>query len=312
MRIVVAGEAVIDFTSAGDLAFQGHFGGAPLNASLAAARLGQPTGLVTQLSTDMFGRRLMDYLQANGIDTRFVCFDDAPTTLAFAEKVGTSNRYAFYTKGSADSRYAPDTLPDLPDSVAFIQFGSIALLNEPAAGSILSLVRRNKERKVVVLDPNVRPSLIADPAAYRRDFAEWCGLADLLKISDEDAAFLDPQGSPDHFTARWLASGVKAVVITAGGDGATLYRAGAIPVAIPAPAVTVVDTIGAGDTFSAALMVALLERGVATADGLAHLDEEAWRDSLVFAAAAAAINCTRPGAQPPTRDEVAAFLKVLR
>jgi fructokinase len=311
MRIVVAGEALIDFTSAGDLAFQGHFGGAPLNASLAAARLGQPTGLVTQLSTDMFGRRLLAYLHDNGIDTRFVCFDDAPTTLAFAEKVGTTNRYAFYTKGSADSRYAPDPLPELPDSVSFIQFGSIALLNEPAAGSILSLVRRNKDRKVVVLDPNVRPSLIADADAYRKDFAGWCGLADLLKVSDEDALFLAPQSTPADFAARWLASGIKAVVITAGGEGATLYRADAAAIAIPAPSVTVVDTIGAGDTFSAALMVALQERGVDAA-GLARLAEGSWHDSLAFAAAAAAINCTRPGAQPPTRDEVAAFLTARR
>lgn len=307
MRIAVAGEALIDFTSTGGLAFQGHFGGAPLNTALAAARLGQPTGLVTQLSTDMFGRQLLAHIEANGIDTRFVCLDDAPTTLAFAEKVGTSNHYAFYTKGSADSRYAPDPPPELPDSVAFFQFGSIALLNEPTAGSILALVRRNRGRKVIVLDPNVRPTLIADLPAYRRQFAEWCGEADLLKVSDEDAEILEPGADAAGFAAGWLDRGLTAVVVTAGEKGATLYRAGHLPLAVPAPHVTVVDTIGAGDTFSAGLMVGLLDRDAATVEALVAAGDDLWRDCLGFAAAAAAINCTRPGAAPPTLAEVKAF-----
>jgi fructokinase len=308
VRIALAGEALVDFVGHGDLAFQGHVGGSPLNAAVACARLGQPTGYLTQLATDLLGDRILSHLEENGVDVRFVTRADEPTTLAFVARTPTTNRYVFYPRGCADSRWAPSPLPTLPPEVAFLHFGSISLLQEPAASSIERLVEASAGKRVVVLDPNVRAGLITDPGAYRARFAGWLASTDLLKLSDEDLAFLAPGRSAADAAAAWLGSGPRVVVVTEGAAGATLYAAGRPPLRVAAPRVDVADTIGAGDTFTAGLSVGLLERGVAGVDALAHLGDQDWGAILRFAAAAAALDCTRPGCDPPRRGEVAAFL----
>ncbi|WP_295551548.1 carbohydrate kinase [uncultured Pseudacidovorax sp.] len=308
MRIAFVGESLIDFTAAGELAFQGHVGGAPTNSAVACARLGVPTGFVTQLSTDLFGERLLGYLQANGIDTRFILRSDAPSTLAFVERTPTSNRYAFYTQGTADTRWAPAELPALPADCRWLQFGSISLLQEPAASRITQFVEAQRGRRLVLFDPNARPSLIPDLAAWRQRCTRWLAAADLVKMSDEDAQLLAPDRPLDEVAADCLRHGPKAVVITRGGEGATLFRPGAEPLALRSPPIRVADTIGAGDTFAAGLLVALLERGVDTAEALATLPADGWLAVLRFAGAAAALNCTREGANPPQRAEVDALL----
>jgi fructokinase len=329
MRIAIVGESLIDFTATGPLAFQGHEGGGPSNCAVAAARLGQATGYISQLSRDLFGERLYAYLGAKGVDLRFVLRSDAPSTLAFVERTPTSNHYAFYMQGTADTLWAPAQLPELPQSCRFLQFGSIALLQEPAASRIVDLVRAERGRRIVVFDPNARPTLVRDAQDYRARCRGWLALADLVKLSDEDAAYILPGLSADEAAAAVLALGPRAVVLTRGGAGATLYRVGQTPLSVPAPVVQVVDTIAAGDTFGAALMVALLEQGVERAgqlaarsaaqsadgsaagsapqdvsDASAALPDEAWRAVLRFAAMAAALNCTRAGASPPTRAEL--------
>lgn len=308
MRIAFVGESLIDFTAAGELAFQGHVGGAPTNSAVACARLGVPTGFVTQLSTDLFGERLLGYLQANGIDTRFVLRSDAPSTLAFVERTPTSNRYAFYMQGTADTLWAPAELPALPADCRWLQFGSISLLQEPAASRITDFVEAQRGQRLVLFDPNARPSLIPDLDAWRRRCTRWLAAADLVKMSDEDAQLLAPDRPLDEVAADCLRHGPKAVVITRGGEGATLFRPGAEPLALRPPPVRVADTIGAGDTFAAGLLVALLERGVDTAEALATLPADGWLAVLRFAGAAAALNCTREGANPPQRAEVDALL----
>lgn len=304
MRIALVGEALIDFTGAGHLAFQGHAGGSPLNSAVACARLGQPTAYITQLSTDLFGDQLLAYLHANAIDTRCVTRSDDPSTVAFVERGPHTNRYAFYSRGSADSRWSPATLPELPASCRFLHFGSISLLQDPAAARISDFIAANAGRRVVVFDPNIRLSLIGDLAAYRLRMQDWLRHTDLLKLSDEDVEALKPGCAHATAASKWIDGGACAVVITSGGDGAVLYRRGHTPLSIAAPRVVVADTIGAGDTFTAGLSVALLEQGVddrATLEGLA---DDAWLEVLRFAATAAALNCTREGANPPTLAEV--------
>jgi fructokinase len=310
MRIALTGEALIDFTAsqAGALAFLGHEGGSPLNTAVACARLGQPTGFLTQLSTDLFGERLMAFLARNGVDTRFILRSAAPSTLAFVERTPQTNRYAFYTRGSADATWAPEPLPQLPAECRFLHFGSISLLQEPAATHIAELVAANAGRCVIVFDPNVRPSLIPDMAAYRARVTEWFALADLVKLSDEDAELLAPGQPVDALAAQCLQAGARAVVVTQGGAGATLWRTGHAPLAVAAPRVEVVDTIGAGDTFTAGLSVALLAQGVEHPARLVELGDDAWRTVMRFAATAAALNCTREGADPPTLAAVEAAL----
>jgi fructokinase len=311
MRIAITGEALIDFTAdpAAELSFQGHEGGSPLNTAVACARLGQATGFLTQLSSDLFGERLMRFLEANGVDTSRILRSDAPTTLAFVERMPQTNRYAFYTRGSADATWAPEPLPVLPPACRFLHFGSISLLQEPASTRILDLVAANAGRCVRVFDPNVRPSLIPDMAAYRGRVAGWLQLADLVKLSDEDAAWLAPGQPIAALAAQCLQAGAMAVIVTRGAAGATLWRAGhAEALAVTAPRVEVVDTIGAGDTFTAGLSVALLAQGVERPAQLAELPDAAWRAVMRFAATAAALNCTREGADPPSLAAVQAAL----
>ncbi|NVM92791.1 fructokinase [Variovorax sp. SG517] len=310
MRIALTGEALIDFTAseAGNLAFLGHEGGSPLNTAVACARLGQPTGFLTQLSTDLFGERLMGFLQRNGVDTSFILRSNAPSTLAFVERTPQTNRYAFYTQGSADATWAPEPLPQLPAECRFLHFGSISLLQDPAATRIADLVAANRGQRVIVFDPNVRPSLITDMVAYRERVNGWFGMADLVKLSDEDAALLAPGQPVDALAAECLKAGARAVIVTRGGDGATLWRTGRAPLSVAAPRVTVVDTIGAGDTFTAGLSVALLSHGIEQPGQLDGLTDEDWKAVMGFAATAAALNCTREGADPPTLEAVHAAL----
>lgn len=308
MQIAVAGEALIDFINTGPLAFQGHFGGSPFNTAIAAARLEASTGYLTQLSTDLFGEPLKAYLEANGVDTRFILRSDAPSTLAFVERTAGTNRYVFLAKNSADAGYAPDPLPDLPPEAVFLQFGSVALLNEPAATTITNLVAKHHDRCIISFDPNVRPSLIPDMDAYRARVAAWLQRTHLLKISDEDVALLAPGASLESCADGWFKRGVGAVVITRGGAGASLFRPGHRRLDVAAPQVTVADTVGAGDTFTAGLLTALLDGGVKVAGDLMLLSDAGWQRALTFAATAAALNCTRVGCNPPQRAEVEACL----
>lgn len=308
MRIALAGEALIDFAGSGNMAFQGHCGGSPLNSAVACARLGQATAYLTQLSTDLFGEQLLRHMLDNGIDTRYVLRSDDPSTVAFVERGPQTNRYAFYSLGSADSRWAPQPLPQLPESCRFLHFGSISLLQDPAASRITELVAANAGKRVIVFDPNVRLSLIHDLPAYRHRVQHWMCFTDLLKLSDEDIDALLPGVSHAAAADTWLQTGPRAVVITSGGEGAVLYRQGHEPMPVAAPKIKLADTIGAGDTFTAGLSVALLNQGVSEAVHLDALADAAWHQVLQFAATAAALNCTREGANPPTLVEVEAAL----
>lgn len=308
MRVALAGEALIDFASVGEMRFQGYCGGSPLNTAVAVARLGQPTGYITQLSTDLFGVRLRRHLEDNRVDTRFVLSHPAPSTLAFVEHDGETNRYQFLAKDTADALYAPQSLPELPEETAFLHFGSVSLLVEPAATAITRLVEQHRRRVIIVFDPNVRPTLIADAAAYRARCRGWILASHLIKLSEEDAAYIAGNADIDSAIAGWLDTGPIAVLLSRGPGGVRLYRRGSAPFDMPAFRVEVADTIGAGDTLTAAAVVALLERGVSSTGQLALMDDAAWREVLRFATTAAAINCTRLGADPPTRDEVARYL----
>ncbi|KQP35650.1 carbohydrate kinase [Pseudorhodoferax sp. Leaf274] len=308
-RVAFVGEALIDFTAVPDagLQFQGHVGGALLNGAVAAARLGVPVGYLTQLSTDMFGERLLAHLQANGIATDLVLRSPAPSTLAFVERLPQTNRYAFYMQATADVLWAPDPLPALPGDCRWLHYGSNLLTREPSGQRVLDFARAQRGRVLRVFDPNARPSLVDDLAAWRARCAECIAACELLKLSDEDCALLAPGQPFDDLAQAWLQAGPLAVLLTRGAQGATLYRPGHAPLAVRPPPVQVVDTIGAGDTFGAGLSAALLDQGVEDAATLAALPTAAWAAVLRFAATAAALNCAREGADPPQRAAVEAL-----
>ncbi|MFE9770086.1 carbohydrate kinase [Streptomyces sp. NPDC005931] len=299
--IVVAGEALIDLVpqGAGALAsLTPALGGGPYNTAVALGRLGSPTAFCSRVSRDAFGEALLDRLRKTGVDVTPVQRGDEPTTLAVAT-VGAdgSAAYSFYMEGTADRLFtAPEVLPD---STRAVSFGTCSMVLEPGASAYEELLHATAARGVfTALDPNVRPGLIPDADAYRARFRSWLPSVSLLKLSAEDAQWLG--GTP----REWLAAGPAAVVVTRGGDGLTVFTREGGEYAVPGERVEVVDTIGAGDTVNAALLHGLAARDALGADAPAALDADGWTDLLRYAARAAAITCSRAGAEPPYAHEL--------
>lgn len=295
MNIVSIGEALIDFMPTGALAFQGYPGGSPLNVAIAAARLGADVGFLSQLSRDRFGEVLHEHLRANRVDTSLLRFSEAPTTLAFVQERDGEPEFEFLANASADSLFDPQPRPELPPSVDRVMFGSVALLQEPASTAIVETVERFRGG-LVLFDPNVRPALIPDRNAYLKNLGRWIATSDVVKVSQQDLAWLGLEA--DAAAGVWLGGRPRAVVVTQGPDGATAYLRGGEVVRVAGVAVDVVDTVGAGDTFSGALLVGLGRH--------AHVPEGAddWRSALSLAVKAAAINCQRAGMNPPWSYEL--------
>lgn len=303
--IVVAGEALIDLVPGGPGGDDGlpallpRRGGGPYNTAVALGRLGTPAAFCSRVSTDGFGEALLDGLRAAGVDLSLVQRGPEPTTLAVAA-VGAdgSAGYGFYAGGTADRLFA---LPGpLPDETLALCLGTCSLALEPGASTYEALLRREARRGVfTLLDPNVRPGVIPDAAAYRERFRSWLPDVRLLKLSAEDAEWLG--GSP----ADWAARGPEAVVVTRGGEGMSVHTRDGRTYAVPAERVEVRDTIGAGDTVNAALLHRLAAARALSPAGLAALDAAAWTAILSFAARAAALTCARTGAEPPYAAELA-------
>ncbi|MFF5588844.1 carbohydrate kinase family protein [Streptomyces hygroscopicus] len=312
--IVVAGEALIDLVpertssaAAGDRlpALRPARGGGPYNTALALGRLGSPTAFCSRVSTDGFGEALLAGLRKDGVDTALVQRGEEPTTLAVAS-IGAdgSAGYGFYVQGTADRLF---TLPpSLPEGVSALSLGTCSLVLEPGASAYEELLRREAARGVfTLLDPNIRTGLIPDADAYRARFRGWLPHVGLLKLSIEDARWLADSEDVETAVGEWLAAGPAAVVLTRGGEGLSVRRQDGSVLSVPGERVDVVDTIGAGDTVNAALLHRLAAHQALSAPALAKLDDAAWRDVLGFAARAAAITCSRAGAEPPYASELA-------
>ncbi|MFI6337630.1 carbohydrate kinase [Streptomyces sp. NPDC050535] len=299
--IVVAGEALIDLVPQGAGALVGlqpALGGGPYNTAVALGRLGSPTAFCSRVSGDAFGEALLDGLRGAGVDVSSVQRGAEPTTLAVAS-IGASGSasYSFYVEGTADRLFTAPA--QLPDATRAVSFGTCSLVLEPGASAYEELMRTAAARGVfTTLDPNIRAGLIPDADAYRARFRSWLPSVSLLKLSEEDAQWLG--GTP----REWLASGPTAVVITHGGDGLTAFTRDGSVHPVPGVEVEVVDTIGAGDTVNAALLHGLAARDALSPAGLADLGPEGWTELLRFAARAAAITCSRAGAEPPYASEL--------
>ncbi|GIX13198.1 MAG: fructokinase [Paracoccaceae bacterium] len=305
------GEALWDLfavETAGGLSFDARIGGSPCNVAVGLARLGVASGLLAGISNDMMGTRLMHALHAEGVDTRHVRRKQAPSTLSLVD-VGPDGgpAYAFYGAGGADRAIAPADLPAPDAPIWGLHAGSYSLLAEPIGTSLLQLFARDRGRRLLTLDPNVRLGVIPDPDAWRARIDAFAALADLVKISAEDAGLLWPGVAPAELAARWRAAGAEVVVVTHGAEGAEAF-APAGHVFVPARRVDAVDAVGAGDSFQAALIAGLDGAGVRGRAALGALDAGALARVVDFAAAAAALTCTRRGADLPRRAEVAAFM----
>jgi len=311
--ILCCGEALIDMlpreTAAGEPAFAPHPGGAVFNTARALGRLGAQAGFFCGLSRDLFGAQLAAALVDSHVAVDLCPRSDRPTTLAFVTLTGGQARYAFYDEGTALRSLTPADLPPLPAEVTALFFGGISLAGEPCGTAFEALCHTATDAlsdRVVMLDPNIRPGFVRDDVAYRARLHRMIARADILKLSDEDLAWLAPGQSEDAAIADLAATGPALLLITRGADGAEAYHAGGV-LRVPAQPVAVVDTVGAGDSFNAGILAALDRAGALTRPGLRGLPRDALAEALSLATAAAALTAGRAGADPPWRDQLQGF-----
>lgn len=306
--ILCCGEALIDMlpcdTAKGAAAFVPHPGGAVFNTAIALGRLGAPAGVVTGLSRDLFGQILARALDASHVDHSRAVRSDRPTTLAFVTLTDGQARYAFYDENTAGRMLRPGDLPAPGPEVEALFLGGISLVAEPCGSAYEALLEAAGAGRTVMIDPNIRPGFITDEAAYRARLERMIARADIVKLSDEDLRWLRGPGEVAAQVRALIAAGPRVVLVTEGARGATGYTADQ-RVFVPAPSVTVADTVGAGDTFNAGFLCALHRMGMMGKAGLAALPEGALRSALSLGAHAAAVTVSRAGANPPHADELA-------
>ncbi len=302
--ILVCGEALIDFfpsdKAGAVLDFSGRFGGSPFNVAFGIARLGVPSAFLSSLSTDFFGQALKSFLESEKVDLSFVRYCDRSTTLAFV-KTGPdgSPNYAFLGENAADRMLTTDNLPPtLPDSISALSFGSFSLAVEPCGNAYEALMAREAGRRVIALDPNIRARLIADMDVYRERLVRMLKTATIVKVSTEDLQALYGSRSPVEIAREWSAYGPVLIVVTDGPNGAYALLKNEW-IAFPGQVVDVVDTVGAGDTFQAALLSGLYTRKILALPALEDLTRDQVAPVIEQAIKAAGITCTRRGADLP-------------
>ncbi len=307
--ILCCGEALIDMiaepTVSGGKGFVPHSGGAIFNTAIALGRLGIQTGLLSGLSTDMFGEQLIAALQISHVATSHVVRSDRPTTLAFVQLKDGHATYSFVDENTAGRMLQPEDMPDQLTGVSALYFGGISLACEPCADAYAATLDRHGADRAVMLDPNIRPGFIKDQTRYRTRLNRMIAQADIIKVSDEDLDWIIP--GPESHAEKiplLLRAGPAIVVVTKGGDGATGYLSDGTDVSVPVQRVEVVDTVGAGDTFNAGVLAALSQAGHLNKPALRSLPASGLRDALEYGAKVAAVTVSRAGANPPWAQEL--------
>lgn len=305
--LLSCGDALIDFVPAksvdGKDAYVPAVGGSCLNVATAMARLGAPTGFVGGVSTDLFGKLIAEHLTASNVALDYTTRPDMETTCAFVKLVNGAAQYAFYdeTTASRTWTYQPGSIPF--EKIEAVHIGSTTLINPPSADSYEALVTATREKCIISFDPNVRPTLTKDKPTYVARMNRLAKMADIVRMSDEDFEFLYGHHDYAPMAAKWLQEGASLVLVTRGGDGVLAFaRSGHTEAA--SVQVKVADTIGAGDTFQGAMLVALSEAGLLKKDKLKNISLEQINAALAFATKAASITVSRPGANPPWRNEM--------
>jgi len=306
--IVCCGEALIDFlprkSADGASVYQPFCGGSVYNTVIALGRLGIKTGFFNGISTDFFGDMLREGLKASKVDISHAKVWDKPSTLAFVKLTDGHARYSFFDDNSAGRMLTKKDWPKLAAKVQALHFGSISLIPEPGGSTLEALMKREAKTRVVSLDPNIRPGQIKDRRAHLARLTRMIAMADIVKISDEDVAWMTGKSEFAKTAKKWLKSGARIVVVTRGGDGVEAYTAN-FALHQPAVSVKVADTVGAGDTFTAGLLAALSKAKLLTKKKLASISQADLEAALSFAARAAAVTVSRPGADPPWAHELA-------
>ena len=309
--ILVTGESLVDLIPVEATTFEAVLGGSPFNTSIGLGRLGVPTGFAGRISTDAMGELLVERLAADNVDLSFVARAPQPSPLAFVTRgtAATGARYAFYLGSTAYD--GPSPLPThWPNQVAHLHIGSFSAIDGHLGEAALVSFGQAVGRGTTSFDPNIRP-FVVPPVDVTRGLVEGrVRLSTIVKASEEDMDWLYPERDPLASAAAWALEGPRLVVLTRGGAGSIAFF-DAHSLAIKAPTIEVADTVGAGDSFMAALLAAMHgddALGPRAAQGRLVLSEERVGSWLSFATVASAITCTRKGANPPTRAEVQAGL----
>jgi fructokinase len=306
--ILSCGEALIDMlprtSTLGEPCFAPYAGGAVMNTAIALGRLGAPSGFFSGLSNDMLGEVLIDTLAASKVDTSLCARSGRPTTVAFVKLVNGQATYAFYDENTAGVTLSQDQLPALPAGIDTLFFGGISLVNDPAASTYAALQARECATRVTMIDPNIRLGFIAGKEGpYRARIMAMIARADIVKLSDEDLAWVMGEGDIATLARQIIALGPKVVFVTEGAKGARAVTATQDRF-VAAQKIVVADTVGAGDTVNAGILAALHAAGALTKHRIAALTDAELDAALSLGTRAAAITCSRPGANPPWAHEL--------
>lgn len=311
---VVCGEALFDFfvepsdtgSRPSHLHYQAIAGGSPFNVAIGLRRLGVASALFSGLSGDFLGNRLRQVLQHEGVDTDYLVTVDAPTTLSLVGLGANGHpQYSFYGGQGPECSLTSAQLPTLDGRVIGIHLGSYVLVKSPTAETLQALIAREAEKRLISLDPNLRLNVEPDIERWRHCVEHCARHAHIIKTSDEDLARLYPLQRAEDIAAGWLKDRCSLVVLTRGSEGVTAFTRTHGALHVPARPVEVVDTVGAGDTFQAALLCYLHEHGLASPQAVAALDAAHIDVMLRFAANAAGLTCSRRGPDLPRRHELA-------
>ena len=307
--ILCCGESLIDMIPEqnieGNSGFVPHAGGAIFNTAIGIGRLGCPVGLMSGISTDIFGQRLITELTESNVDTSNVILSDRPTTLAFVQLNDGQATYLFYDENSAGRMIEVEDMPNQLEAVTAFLFGGISLHGDPGAEAYVQFAEMHAEGSVVMVDPNIRPSFISNEILFRDRIERMFRLADIVKVSDEDLNWLFPKsGSLETKVSNLRKLGPTIVVLTRGSSGVQTWKPDRNPIFVDSLKVEVVDTVGAGDSFNAGFLTSLAKAGLLNKDASKLIAESDIVSALNFGVHAAAITVGRPGANPPWRGEL--------
>jgi fructokinase len=307
--ILSCGDALIDFVPVaaadGGEAARPVVGGSCLNVAVGMARLDVPTGFVGGIANDLFGSMIAQHALASNVDLGFATRSDRQTTLAFVRIIAGESQYAFYDAQTASREwtYQRGSIPF--STIEAVHVGSTTLVNENGAAETAALIADARPVSTISFDPNCRPNLVRDKAAYLERMQAFAARADIVRMSDVDFLYLHGNEAYASRAEALFARGARLFVVTRGTDGAEAWHCKAGHIKVEAPKIEVVDTIGAGDSFQAALLAALHRQGRLAKGTIEDIAADELRRALTFACRCAALTCTRMGADPPRSGEVA-------
>jgi fructokinase len=306
--LLSCGDALVDFLPTkcadGRDALVPMVGGSCLNIAVGMARLGAPAGFVGGISTDLFGRMIADHASASQVELRYATRSDHQTTLAFVRNAPGEPQYAFYDEATASRNwiYRHGSIPF--DEIEAIHVGSTTLADDQGSVQALALVEDARRSVTISFDPNCRPNLVKHKTRYVERMDSFAAVADIVRMSDVDFEFLYGGGDCAARAKSLINAGASLVIVTRGMKGAQAWHKGGGAVEVRAPAVDVVDSIGAGDSFQAALLFALRAIGRIGTKSLEQMKPDELCRTLSFASSCAAFTCGRAGADPPRQSDV--------